>query len=48
MSIGLCASAMLPPEATCEQRMKAALAALCTPKARKESFTPSPATDAPV
>jgi 5-methylcytosine-specific restriction endonuclease McrA len=48
ISIGLCASARLDPEATCEQRMKAALEALRTPHAKKLSFVRSPAAGAPV
>ncbi|MCE9628331.1 MAG: HNH endonuclease [Candidatus Eisenbacteria bacterium] len=47
ISIGLCASARLAPEATCEQRMKAALEALRTPHAKKLAFAKAPASGAP-
>lgn len=47
ISIGLCASARLAPEATCEQRMKAALEALRKPNAKKLSFAKAPDTGGP-
>jgi hypothetical protein len=47
ISIGLCASARLAPDATCEQRMKAALEALRTPNAKKLVIAKAPASGAP-
>ncbi len=47
IGIGLCASARLAPEATCEERMKAALEALRTPHAKRLVFAKAPASGAP-